>query len=68
MGLVFVKIGASSKIRDIFWMIRDAGNMVKNWDCPAKFGTVGKYDVLLINPGVSHSVECNVCDTISTEP
>ena len=39
-----MKIGTTSKIRDIFWVIRDAGNMVKNRDCPAKFGTVGKYD------------------------
>ena len=39
-----MKIGTSIKIRDIFWVIRDAGNMVKNRDCPAKFGTVGKYD------------------------
>ena len=39
-----MKIGTSIKIRDIFWVIRDAGNMVKNRDCPAKLGTVGKYD------------------------
>ena len=38
-----MKIGTSSKIRDILWEIRDVGKMVKNWDCPAKFGTVGKY-------------------------
>ena len=39
-----MKIGTSSKIRDIFCVIRDAGNRVKNRDCPAKFGTAGKYE------------------------
>ena len=39
------KIG-SIKIRDIFWVIQDAGNRVKNRNCLAKFGTVGKYILL----------------------
>ena len=41
--LVFVKIETSSKIRDIFYVILDAGHMGKNRDCPAKLGAVGKY-------------------------
>ena len=43
-----MKIGTSSEIRDIFWDIRAAGNMVKNRDCPAKFGTVGKYGTVRV--------------------
>ena len=42
-----MKIGTSIKIRDIFLLIRDAGNRVKNRDWSAKFGTVGKYVIVI---------------------